>query len=94
MPLFVTLAPGAELDDDLRGRIVAAIREHASPRHVPDEIILAPGVPHTRTGKKLEVPIKRIVQGADAASVVDPRVVDDPAVLAWYVEQAATKRSR
>ena len=93
MPLYVTLAPGVELDDGLRARIVAAIREHASPRHVPDEIILAPGVPHTRTGKKLEVPIKRMIQGADAASVVDPRVVDDPAVLAWYVEQAISRRA-
>ena len=92
MPLYVTLAPGVELDDGLRARIVAAIREHASPRHVPDEIILAPGVPHTRTGKKLEVPIKRIVQGADAAGVVDPRSVDDPQVLAWYVEQAMRHR--
>jgi acetoacetyl-CoA synthetase len=93
MPLFVTLAPGAELDDALRARIVAAIREQASPRHVPDEIIVAPGVPHTRTGKKLEVPIKRMIQGAEPASVVDPRVVDDPDVLAWYVEQARARRA-
>jgi acetoacetyl-CoA synthetase len=92
MPLYVALAPGVELDDDLRLRIIAAIREHASPRHVPDEIIVAPGVPHTRTGKKLEVPIKRLIQGADAAAVVDPRVVDDPQVLAWYVDQAARRR--
>lgn len=91
MPLFVTLVPGAELDDALRGRIAAAIREHASPRHVPDEIILAPGVPHTRTGKKLEVPIKRMIQGQDPGAVVDPRAVDDPQVLAWYVERAGAR---
>jgi acetoacetyl-CoA synthetase len=91
MPLYVTLAPGAELDDALRSRITAAIREHASPRHVPDEVVPAPGIPHTRTGKKLEVPIKRMMQGQDPAAVVDPRVVDDPQVLAWFVAQAAAR---
>ena len=63
MPLFVTLAPGAALDDDLKARINDSIRTIVSPRHVPDEIILAPGVPHTRTGKKLEIPVKRLLPG-------------------------------
>jgi acetoacetyl-CoA synthetase len=84
----VSLAPGIELDDALRSRIVAAIREGASPRHVPDEIIAAPGIPHTRTGKKLEVPVKRMLQGQDPAAVVDPRSVDDPDLLPWYAAQA------
>jgi len=88
MPLYVTLAPGVALDDALRARIAAAIREHASPRHVPDEIVAAPGIPHTRTGKKLEVPVKRILQGQDPAAVLDPRSVDDPHVLAWYADRA------
>ena len=70
MPLFVVLAPGEELTDELRDRIKTAIREQASPRHVPDEIIAVPGVPHTRTGKKLEVPIKRLFQGVDPAKAV------------------------
>ena len=60
MPLFVVLADGAELTDELRDRIKKTIRDEVSPRHVPDEIIVAPGVPHTRTGKKLEVPIKKM----------------------------------
>jgi acetoacetyl-CoA synthetase len=51
---------------------------------VPDEIIVAPGVPHTRTGKKLEVPIKKLFQGADASRVVEKSAVDDPALLDWY----------
>lgn len=89
MPLFVTLAPGTALDDELRGRIIAAIREHASPRHVPDAILLAPGIPHTRTGKKLEVPVKRLVQGHPLGSVVDARSVDDPGLLPWYAAHAA-----
>lgn len=84
MPLFVVLAEGAALDDDLRERIKKTIRDEVSPRHVPDEIIEAPGVPHTRTGKKLEVPIKKLFGGADAAKVVERTAVDDPALLDWY----------
>ncbi|WP_422744457.1 acetoacetate--CoA ligase [Mycobacterium sp. WMMD1722] len=87
MPLFVTLAEGAELTDDLTERIKQTIRTDVSPRHVPDEIVLAPGIPHTRTGKKLEVPIKKLLQGGDATKVVEPTAVDDPALLEWYVTQ-------
>ena len=85
MPLFVVLADDAELTDELRDRIKQTIRDEVSPRHVPDEIIVAPGVPHTRTGKKLEVPIKKLFQGADPAKVVEKSAVDDPALLDWYV---------
>lgn len=87
MPLFVVLADGADLTDELRDRIKSTIREEVSPRHVPDEIVAAPGVPHTRTGKKLEVPIKKLFQGADAAKVVERSAVDDPDLLDWYVTQ-------
>jgi acetoacetyl-CoA synthetase len=84
MPLFVVLADDAELTDELGDRIKRTIRDEVSPRHVPDEIIVAPGVPHTRTGKKLEVPIKKLFQGADSAHVVEKSAVDDPALLDWY----------
>ncbi|MFD4439182.1 acetoacetate--CoA ligase [Nocardia sp. NPDC058519] len=84
MPLFVVLAPGAELTEDLKTRLATAIRTEVSPRHVPDEIREAPGIPHTRTGKKLEVPIKKLFQGADPARVVERSAVDDPALLDWY----------
>ena len=84
MPLFVVLADGAELTDEVRDRINKTIREDVSPRHVPDEIIVAPGVPHTRTGKKLEVPIKKLFAGADPAKVVERSAVDDPELLDWY----------
>jgi acetoacetyl-CoA synthetase len=84
MPLFVVLADDAELTDELRDRIKQTIRDEVSPRHVPDEIIVAPGVPHTRTGKKLEVPIKKLFQGADPARIVEKSAVDDPALLDWY----------
>jgi acetoacetyl-CoA synthetase len=84
MPLFVVLSDDVELTDELRDRIKRTIRDEVSPRHVPDDIIVAPGVPHTRTGKKLEVPIKKLFQGADAARVVEKSAVDDPALLDWY----------
>ena len=87
MPLFVVLTDDAELTDELRDRIKRTIRDEVSPRHVPDDIIVAPGVPHTRTGKKLEVPIKKLFQGADAARVVEKSAVDDPALLDWYAKQ-------
>jgi len=87
MPLFVVLVDDAELTDELRDRIKQTIRDEVSPRHVPDEILVAPGVPHTRTGKKLEVPIKKLFQGADPAKVVERSAVDDPALLDWYANQ-------
>ncbi|WP_128645842.1 acetoacetate--CoA ligase [Rhodococcus sp. BS-15] len=87
MPLFVVVPDG--LTDELRERIESAIRTQASPRHVPDDIIAAPAVPHTRTGKKLEVPLKRIFQGADTAGTLDASAVDDPQALQWFVDRAA-----
>lgn len=84
MPLFVVLADGCDLDDALRERIRTVIREQASPRHVPDEIVAAPGIPHTRTGKKLEVPIKRLFQGGDAHAIVDRSAVDDADLIDWF----------
>jgi acetoacetyl-CoA synthetase len=90
MPLFVTLTDDAELTEDLKDRICQTIRTEVSPRHVPDDIVLAPGIPHTRTGKKLEVPIKKLLQGGDPARVVEPTAVDDPALLDWYVTQRRT----
>jgi acetoacetyl-CoA synthetase len=86
MPLFVVLADDAELTDELCDRIRRTIREEVSPRHVPDDILVAPGVPHTRTGKKLEVPIKKLLQGADPGRIVERSAVDDPALLDWYAK--------
>ncbi len=91
MPLFVTLADGVALDDQLRESIVRAIREGASPRHVPDEIIEVAAVPHTLTGKKLEVPVKRILLGARLADVVDLGTVDRPDALLAFANYAAPK---
>jgi acetoacetyl-CoA synthetase len=80
--LFVHLAEGEELDDELRARLAAALRSALSPRHVPDTIAAVPVIPRTLTGKKLELPVKRILQGhrpEDVASrdaLADPRAID------------------
>jgi acetoacetyl-CoA synthetase len=86
MPLFLVLAEGVELDKPLKRRIKDAIKEHASPRHVPDEIVAAPGIPHTRTGKKLEVPVKKVLSGQDLSGALDPGSVDAPELLDWYAD--------
>jgi acetoacetyl-CoA synthetase len=88
MPLFVALSPGTVLDDALREQISTAIATQASPRHVPDEIIEVAVVPHTRTGKKLEVPVKRIIQGAGLEEVASPDAVDDFAALSLFTRYA------
>ncbi len=88
MPLFVDLADDAELDDGLRARITAAIRTGASPRHVPDAILQVPGIPRTMTGKRLEIPIKRILLGAAPGDVVAPSAVDKPELLGVFAEYA------
>ena len=95
MPLFVQLVPDTELDTDLKDRITHAIRTLASPRHVPDEIIAVPGVPRTLTGKRLEVPLKRLFQGVDRLKVINSDVIDHPEFIDHYVEMAnARKQSR
>ncbi len=91
MPLFVVLHNG-DLDADLRERIRGAIRERVSARHVPDDIIQVAAIPKTRTGKRLEVPIKRMMQGANPDAVVQPTSLDDPTSLAPFLELARARR--
>ena len=87
MPLFVVVPDG--LTAELRERIVAVIRTQASPRHVPDDIVATPAIPHTRTGKKLEVPLKKMFQGAAEATALDTSAVDDPEAVRWFADRAA-----
>jgi len=82
--LFVLPAEGAELDDDLRNRIRAALRAQLSPRHVPDEIHQVPGIPRTLSGKKLEVPVRKILHGTDPERAADPNALADPDVLRYF----------
>ena len=92
MPLFVVPARGRNLDDGLLEEIVSAVRTQLSPRHVPDEVITAPAVPRTLTGKKHEVPVKRILGGASIQDAVNAGSVDRPEMLAWYAELARQRR--
>ncbi len=93
MPLFVDLADGVELDEEVRSRIVAAIRNGASPRHVPDDILVVPGVPRTLTGKSLEIPIKRILLGVAPADAVQRSSVDRPELFDGFVQYRRTEVS-
>ncbi|WP_406383817.1 acetoacetate--CoA ligase [Streptomyces sp. NBC_01618] len=89
MPLFVVLAEGESFDATFRGTIAASIKHKLSPRHVPDAIVPIAAVPRTLTGKKLEVPVKRIIQGARAADVTAEGAVTHPEVLAWFEDFTA-----
>ncbi|MGW6354392.1 acetoacetate--CoA ligase [Streptomyces sp. NPDC055092] len=89
MPLFVVPADGEGFDDALRDEIVGAIRHSLSPRHVPDAVVPIEAVPRTLTGKKLEVPVKRILQGARVTEVSAEGAVTRPDMLAWFAEFAA-----
>lgn len=92
MPMFVALAAGAQLDEALIAEVKSSISRRASQRHVPDDIIAVRAIPHTRTGKKLEIPVKRILQGAAVAAVVAPDAVDDATLLADFAAIAAARR--
>jgi len=82
--LFVVPAEGTALDDDLRNRLRAALRAQLSPRHVPDEIHQVPGIPRTLSGKKLEVPVRKILHGTDPDRAADPNALADPDVLRYF----------
>ena len=78
------LTPGASLDDELIARIKGSLRSALSPRHVPDEIHQVPGIPRTLSGKKLEVPVRKILLGTPVADAADPDALANPEVLAWF----------
>jgi acetoacetyl-CoA synthetase len=86
--LFVTTRAGFGLDDGLRQRIGTALRSALSPRHIPDAVVAVPSIPRNRTGKKLELPVKRILQGAGAEDVASRDVLAEPASLDFFVSYA------
>ena len=85
MPLFVVLRPGHALDEALRARINAAIRTALSPRFVPDDIFVVAEVPRTLSGKKQELPIKKLLLGQPLEKVVNKDAMANPGCLDWYV---------
>jgi acetoacetyl-CoA synthetase len=88
MPLFVVLAEGASLTDELRAEINRRIREMTSPRHVPDAIYQIAEVPRTLSGKALEVPVKRILTGTPPDQAASRDSLANPASLDYFVALA------
>jgi acetoacetyl-CoA synthetase len=89
LPLFVVLQPGCELDAALKARIVHEIRTKASARHVPDEVMAVAEIPRTLTGKKMEVPVRRLLLGQPRDKVASPDAMLNPASLDFFVALAA-----
>jgi acetoacetyl-CoA synthetase len=92
MPLFVVLREGVELDAALERKIKDAIRTALSPRHVPDAVIAVPDVPRTLSGKKLEVPVKKILMGVPVERAANPDSLRNPELLPFFVDLAAKLR--
>jgi acetoacetyl-CoA synthetase len=93
MPLFVVMKQGHSLTDDLKNRINSTIRKAYSPRHVPDEILEVTDLPYTISGKKTEMPVKKVLMGKDPAKVINPGSLRNPESL-QYFKELSKKRAR
>lgn len=90
LPLFVVIRDGSALDDALRQQIKQKLRRDVSPRHVPNEIIQIDQVPYTLSGKKMEVPIRKILLGMDIEQAANPGAMRNPKSLDFFVAYAKT----
>ncbi len=88
MPLFVVLQPGVVLDDTLKARICDQIRTKASSRHVPNAVVQVQEIPRTLTGKKMEVPVRKLLLGAAPEKVASPDAMQNPSSLQFFVAYA------
>ncbi|MDQ6643996.1 MAG: acetoacetate--CoA ligase [Chloroflexota bacterium] len=88
MPLFVVLKDGVELDDALKAKIKGRLRSGISPHHVPDEVIAIPAVPRTLSGKKLEVPVKKLFMGVPVEKAISTDAMSNPQSIEYFVEFA------
>ncbi|HUF38633.1 MAG TPA: acetoacetate--CoA ligase [Anaerolineales bacterium] len=88
LPLFVVLQEGVLLDDNLVSRIKARLRAEVSPRHVPDEVIQIEEVPYTLSGKKMEVPVRKILLGRSVEEAANVGAMRNPGALGYFVELA------
>jgi acetoacetyl-CoA synthetase len=93
MPLFVVLRPGVDLDDAMKRKINDAVKTALSPRFVPDRIYQVAEVPRTLSGKKQELPIKKLLLGQPIDKVVNRDAMANPACLDWYVALARERLS-
>lgn len=88
MPLFVLMKEGKMLTDEVRNRIRQRLRKDCSPRHVPDAVIVVPGIPYTISGKKMEAPVKRILMGNSPEKAANKGAMRNPESLDFFVEMA------
>jgi acetoacetyl-CoA synthetase len=88
MPLFVVLAPGVVLDEALKTRIAQQIRSKASARHVPNEIYQVAEIPRTLTGKKMEVPVRKLLLGAAPEKVASADAMANPNSIGFFLRLA------
>lgn len=93
MPLFVVLSPGAVLDEALKSRIIQQIKRFASPRHAPDDIVAVPEIPRTLTGKKMELPVRKLLLGAKAQDVASPDAMTNPHSFAAFIDYAQARQA-
>ena len=88
MPLYVVLSEGAVLDDGLRNKINRHLRDTCSPRHVPDEILEVPEIPYTLSGKKMELPVRKILMGNPSEKAANPGAMRNPEALKFFIKNA------
>ena len=86
MPLFVVVAPGQSLSDELVAEIKNAIKTKASARHVPNVVVQVAEIPRTLTGKKMELPVRKLLLGADAAKVASPDAMANPQSIDFFID--------
>ena len=92
MPLFVKLTAGVELNPELEAKIRDTLRREYTPRHVPDKIYQVPGIPYTLTGKKMEVPVRRILMGVPAERAANRSGLSDPSALDFFIDYAGRQQ--
>jgi acetoacetyl-CoA synthetase len=92
MPLFVKLREGVALTPELDKAIRDQLRREYTPRHVPDKIYAVPGIPYTISGKRMEVPVRRILAGYPLAKAANRDAMSNPQSLDWFIEYQKTQQ--
>ena len=94
MPLFVQLRDGDVLDDTLIAEIATRLRAETSPRHIPDDVFQVPLIPYTLTGKRMEIPIRKLIMGTPAEKIVSRDAMADGSALDWFVDFAGSPENK
>lgn len=91
MPLFVVLRDGVPLSESLKAEIRDTIKKQLTPKHVPSEILQVPSIPRTLSGKKMELPVKKILLGEATKKVLNLDAMSNPSSIAWFEDFAKQK---